>query len=82
MNNFISFNSIPINQNVVTNISASFNSLKKNLEVKQTKVAENLPLINQNYPLKNLNRVAVTVNTQLATDYQRRGTNSDPKDAA
>ena len=44
--------------------------------------ADNLPFVNQDYPLKNFNRVAVSVNTQLATDYQEREIQSDPKDAA
>jgi carbonic anhydrase/acetyltransferase-like protein (isoleucine patch superfamily) len=34
--------------------------------------ADNLPYINTGYPLKNLNRAVVNVNTQLATGYQKQ----------
>ena len=44
--------------------------------------ADHLPFVNQNYPLENLNRVAVNVNTQLAAEYQKREKQTDPKDAA
>lgn len=43
--------------------------------------ADSLPFIDQSYPLKDLNRAAVSVNTQLATGYQEQETQSERKAA-
>lgn len=73
MNNVISFNSIKISQSRYVPAGALITTQE---------AADNLPFVNQDNPLKNINRVAVSVNAPLANDYQEREMPSDPKDAA